>query len=277
MEGAIGQPLPGGNTSSVMRVGETVHRSTGRWTESVHALLRYLDRADVDGVPRVVGFAPDGREVLTYVPGTVPNDEPWPDYVWSGQTLEDVGKWLRRYHDEVRDYRPSESSRWWYRDGTLREGEIVCHNDLAPYNAVFVDGRLTGVIDWDIAGPAHPLWDLAFCAWSWVPLHRLELTRALGGPGEESQATRLAALCAAYGHEDSAGLLQTVIERVAASSDGIRSGVHAGDPMMEALAQRGHLADIEATLEYLQVRTVELRREIDGRWRGTAGVPAAPT
>lgn len=74
---------------------------------------------------------------------------------------------------------------------------------------------MAGVIDWDIAGPARPVWDLAFCAWSWVPLHHLDLTRALGGPGEDAQVDRLRVLCDAYGDKDPAALLPIVIERVA--------------------------------------------------------------
>lgn len=267
MDDELPQPLAGGNLSSVVKIGETVHRSTGPWTESVHALLRHLERTGLEGVPRVLGLDPDDREVLTFLAGDVPDDTPWPDYVWSERTLEDVASWLRRYHDAVADYRPDEKSRWWYHDGAPCGGEIVCHNDFAPYNAVFADGRLRGVIDWDIAGPAHPLWDLAFCAWSWVPLHHPDLTRSLGGPGEEAQAARLIALCDAYGHDDAAALLPIVIERVAASRDGIRSRASA-DEAVGALVRAGHDEDMERTLVYLQDRTVRLGRELGRRHLG---------
>jgi ADP-ribose pyrophosphatase YjhB (NUDIX family) len=258
-------PLVGGNVSSVVRVGDTVHRSIGRWTESVQGLLRYLEEQEIEGVPRVLGFDEKGREVLTYLDGTVPNEEPWPAYVWSERTLVDVGHWLRRYHRAVEGYRPDDSARWWYRDGAPREGEIVCHNDLAPYNTVFVEERVAGIIDWDIAGPARPAWDLAFCAWSWVPLHHPDLTRSLGGPGEDAQAARLRALCAAYGAGDPSTLLPTVIERVAASREAIEAGVVAGAEAMRALASAGHLEDMERTLGYLEDRTPELWRELGAK------------
>jgi len=261
MEG-VEEPLVGGNVSSVVRVGDTVHRSVGRWTEAVHGLLRHLEDVGFEGAPRVLGLDPEGREVLTYLEGVVPNESPWPAFVWSEQTLTDVGHWLRRYHEAVQTYRPPEVSRWWYRDGAPRRGELICHNDFAPYNTTFVGERIAGIIDWDIAGPARPLWDLAFCAWSWVPLHHPGLTRSLGGPGEDAQATRLRALCAAYGAGDPSALLPTVIERVAASRDGIEAGVRAGDEAMRALASAGHLEDMERTLEYLHERTPTLWREL---------------
>src|SRR5262245_57894313 len=102
--GEIEVPLGGGNVSSVVRVGDTVHRSTGRWTEGVHGLLRHLEEVGFEGVPRVLGSDDQGREVLTFLEGTVPHDTPWPDHVWSDGTLVDVGRWLRRYHEAVAEY-----------------------------------------------------------------------------------------------------------------------------------------------------------------------------
>lgn len=46
----------------------------------------------------------------------------------------------------------------------------VCHNDLYRGNVVFRDGQAVGLIDFDFAHPAAPLWDLAIAAWHWVPL-----------------------------------------------------------------------------------------------------------
>ena len=46
----------------------------------------------------------------------------------------------------------------------------MCHNDLYRGNVVFRDGRAVGLIDFDFAHPADPLWDLAVAAWHWVPL-----------------------------------------------------------------------------------------------------------
>ena len=254
--------LTGGNTSRVTRIDDTVRRSAGRWTASVHELLRYLESVGFDGVPRVAGFDEKGREILSFLHGEVPVDRPWPEFVWSDAALRDVGRWLARYHLVVLEFPPQPEPRWWSFEGNPQEGEIICHNDFGPYNAVFREGRLAGVIDWDVAGPAKPLWDLAFCAWSWVPLHHPELVRALGGPGEESQAARLEILCEAYGYHDPAGLLSVVVDRVISSRDGIRDGAEAGDPVMQRLVNGGHLTDMEQTLEYLRARRASIIDEI---------------
>ncbi|MFC3624208.1 phosphotransferase [Microbacterium aurantiacum] len=47
--------------------------------------------------------------------------------------------------------------------------EVICHNDVAPYNMTFVDGRLTGLFDFDMASPGSRIWDLAYLAYRLVP------------------------------------------------------------------------------------------------------------
>ena len=66
--------LPGGNTDGAVRIGGVVYKRALPWTLSVHALLRYLEEAGVDGVPRTLGFDDQGRQMLTYLPGEVIGD-----------------------------------------------------------------------------------------------------------------------------------------------------------------------------------------------------------
>ncbi|MFD0525301.1 hypothetical protein [Paractinoplanes durhamensis] len=45
------QTLPGGNTTGAVRAGNVVHKPAAPWTPSVHALLRHLEQAGVEGCP----------------------------------------------------------------------------------------------------------------------------------------------------------------------------------------------------------------------------------
>ena len=94
------ETLPGGNTDGAVLIGGVVHKRASPWTPTVHALLRHLEQAGVDGVPRVLGFDEQGRQMLTYLPGEMIGDrDPWPAWVYADSTLVQVGQWIRRIHD----------------------------------------------------------------------------------------------------------------------------------------------------------------------------------
>ena len=97
--------LAGGNThEEVVRIGDTVRRPTGSWTPGVHALLRHLASVGYDGTPTLLGLDEQGREILSFVGGTVV----WPDHfslVQTDEALAQVAASIRRYHDAVSDFR----------------------------------------------------------------------------------------------------------------------------------------------------------------------------
>ena len=233
--------LPGGNTGGAVRVGDTVRRAAGPWTESVHDLLRHLERVGFAGAPRALGFDDQGREVLTYLPGnTVGERRPWPVWVHSDDALVQVARWLRGYHAAVRDYRPSPTARW-REGGQWQPGLVLGHNDAAPYNAVWDDeGRLTGFFDWDFAGPVTLEWDLAFTAFAWVPLHARHVVEGEGFIDIAGRPRRLRLFLAAYGWDGPVGpFLDTVQARVLSSADGITRLAEQGDPAYQRMAETG--------------------------------------
>ncbi|MGV8886320.1 MAG: phosphotransferase enzyme family protein [Microbacteriaceae bacterium] len=188
--------LPGGNMGPVARVGETVRRPSGSWTPTVHRLLVHLDDRGIDWIPQPVSSGTldeVGREVLTFLPGTVPA-YPLPDEVWSSETLDAAGWMLRAFHDSTLDFDLTDA-RW--QQPTHDPVEVICHNDFAPYNFVFDGPRLTGVIDWDMASPGPRLWDLAYLAYRLVPL-----SSEAGAPTLDV-ASRLQRLLDAYGSTSS--------------------------------------------------------------------------
>src|SRR5262249_62036998 len=105
------EPLPGGNVSAgVVRVGDTVRRPAGPHTPAVHALLGYLHAAGFEGAPRPLGIDDRGREVLTFVPGTVP----WPDrfdLLEPRQRLARAARLIREFHDAVAGFVAPASAR----------------------------------------------------------------------------------------------------------------------------------------------------------------------
>ncbi|MEU6432162.1 phosphotransferase [Microbispora sp. NPDC046973] len=244
--------LPGGNTNGAVRVGDTVRRVPGPWTPAVHALLRHLEDVGFEGAPRARGFDDQGREVLSYLPGEVVGTaRPWPAWVHGDDALRQVAGWLRDFHAAVAGFVPPADA-MWREGGTWRPGLVVGHNDAAPYNAAWADGRLTGFFDWDFAGPVTPEWDLAFTAFSWVPLHARHVVAAEGFTAFADRPRRLRLFLDAYGWDGPAGrFIEIVRRRVGASADGIRRLAAAGDPAYLKLVGDGVDRSLDTAVEEL--------------------------
>lgn len=200
--------LGGGNVNRVVRVGDTVRRTAGPWTPTVHALLAWVRAQGVDVVPAPLGVDVDGREVLTWVPGEV-GGWPVPDWVWDPAVLRDAGRTARRWHDATVGFAPPAAV---WRSPVREPAEVVCLNDLAPYNMVHADGRLVGLIDVDMASPGPRVWDLAYLAYrmcGWC--------EDMPAPPGPTPAERLAVLLDAYGTDrapEPAAVLVTMRERL---------------------------------------------------------------
>ncbi|MGH8867553.1 MAG: phosphotransferase, partial [Actinomycetes bacterium] len=149
-----------------------MRRATGPWTPAVRALLAYLASAGFAGAPRLIDSGGERREVLQYVVGeTVGDQVPFPAWCWADPTLVQVARLLRRYHVVVSGFRPTEPMAWHSAEAAVGPAEVVCHNDVSPATVVRRDGEVAALLDWDMAVPAPPEWDLAHAAWQFVPLH----------------------------------------------------------------------------------------------------------
>jgi hypothetical protein len=246
--------LAGGNMTAVVRVGDTVRRAAGPWTPTIHAFMRHLCASGFKGVPEPLGIDDRGREIISLLPGA-PATYPLPDFAWSDATLTAVARFLRAFHEASLGFVAPPGGRWQW--PAHEPAEVICHNDFAPYNLMFEDGRLTGVIDLDLASPGPRAWDMAYTAYRFVPLTDPANPDA-PFPGRDAQTRRLAVFCAAYADpaveppevlESAAAKLRELvafIERRAADGDAAQQAVLArGD----VLIYRCDIAHIEQLAE----------------------------
>ena len=221
--------LNGGNVAAfVVKIGDTVRKPATAATPAIEQLLLHLQAVGFSAAPRTFGCDEQGRHVLEYIPG-VPC-RPGPPLSLTG--LERVGTTIRNLHDAVSSFQPPASAAWnvlMPPDGN----EIICHNDLAPWNLVR-DGERWVFIDWDTAAPGTRLWDLAYAALTFPPID----------PGCDLQeaATRVGAILNGYGLERSRSfdLLQLMVKRARAMYELLAAGNATGQQPWARLYAEGH-------------------------------------
>ena len=163
----------------------------------MHGLLKYLENAGFEGVPRVKGVE-NGHEVLSYVEGKA-GLRPWPEVLISDSGLTQLAEFLKSYHLTVKDYVPPEDTEWCVPNVKWQPGLIVRHGDLGPWNTIWSNDVLQGVIDWDFAEPGEAIMDLAQLAWHIVPLRGSAFWQDAGFKEPPVLRDRLGVLCEAYG------------------------------------------------------------------------------
>ena len=222
--------LEGGFDGGATVVNGTVRRVTGPWSPSVRRLLGHLRDRGFDGAPRPLGVDEVGREVVSYLQGeTVGSSRPWPTWTHSDEALVQVAGWLRRFHDAVLDFDPGIEA-VWREGGTWCPGLLIGHNDAAPYNAVWNDHRLVGFVDWDMSGPLVRESDLAWVAFSWVPLHARDVVEAEGFTHFCDRRRRLELFLREYGTDLTAdGLLEVLRRRLRENIDAMGVTARSGD------------------------------------------------
>lgn len=241
-EATEGEALVGGmvNAGAVFRRGALVDRPAPRTARALHAHLLALKEHGFDAAPTPVRLTEDGREQLTFIPGDVA-PPPFPRWVMAETVLRSVGSLLRRLHEASAAVQVDTRVEWPRALADPAGGTMLCHNDVCPENVVFRDGRAAALIDFDLAAPGRPLWDVAMTARYWVPMLDPESAAALYPAGLDAP-TRLRILADSYGlpPQDRAELPGVIEQATTSCRAFVADRVADGDPVYtQALSERG--------------------------------------
>jgi Phosphotransferase enzyme family len=195
-------------TEGVVRVGDTVRRPRGPWSDGVAAYLRHLERAGFDGAPRFLGIDDEGRDVLDFVPGDVPSQPVVEAWAATEDVLAGVARLLRRLHAASASFAPPADACWFGQDVPVElpadippepPADVVTHFDVTPQNVVFRAGEPVALIDFDLTRPGSRLRDVVNTAMWWAPLFPARDRDPAFAAGDVP--ARLAAFVDAYGLE----------------------------------------------------------------------------
>ncbi|WP_066460446.1 phosphotransferase [Sanguibacter suarezii] len=247
------ETLTGGNVAaSVVLVhdpllGATVRKPATVATPAVHALLVHLADVGFDAAPRSFGIDAQNRHVLEYIPGTMANAMP----AMTRTELTRVGAMVRDLHDATTSFVPPPGAVWDVGIPADRD-DLVCHHDIAPWNLVR-DGDRWVIIDWDGAGPGSRLWDLAYAAHGFVPLH------AGGDPAVDGP--RLRALVDGYGvsAHQRPRFVQLTADHTRAMYDLLVDGARTGTQPWATLHADGHADHWGPAADYITRHRADFR------------------
>ena len=245
--GEAEQQLTGGNVSAhVVRIGATVRKPATPASPSIDSLLNHLHSVGFDGAPQSFGWDDEGRHVLEYVPGAActASDR------MSRSELERVGRLVRALHDALANFGLPPLARWNVLMPCDRR-ELICHNDLAPWNLIRNSDRWV-FIDWDGAAPGTRLWDLSYAALTFAPI---EPDCDLGVAG-----SRVRTVLDGYGLERTHRheLLQNMIRRARAMFKLLVPGHENAQQPWARLYANGHANYWGPVADYIQTHVVDL-------------------
>jgi hypothetical protein len=217
-----------------------VERPAPPTARALHVYLLALKEHGFAAAPTPVDLTADGRERLTFIPGDVALP-PFPGWVMTESALRSVGSVLRRLHEAGAAIAVDTDVEWPRDLADPEGGTVLCHNDVCPDNVVFRDGRVAALIDFDLAAPGRPLWDVAMTARYWVPMLDPVSASALYPPGLDAPA-RLRILADSYGlsPQDRAELPSLIEQATASCRAFVADRVADHDPdYTQVLAERG--------------------------------------
>jgi Ser/Thr protein kinase RdoA (MazF antagonist) len=236
----VEEPLAGGNVAdSVVRVGDTVRKPWIASTPAVHAFLRHLAERGFAGAPRAHGRDERGRQILDFVPGTNAELLPW----FTDDELHRLGAMVRELHDASEDFVPPGDARWTVAipaDGA----DLICHQDLAPWNLIR-DGQRWVFVDWDASAPGTRLWDLAYVVQTFVPL--------IAGGDPRRDGPRVQRVVEGYRLDEAgrAALPEVMTRRTRAMYDLLERGGRTGEQPWSRLWSEGHGQHWAGAAEYV--------------------------
>lgn len=221
------QELTGGNASEiVVRIGNTVRKP---WLENSAAVQSYLSALRSSGVdvPQPLGRDEHGRSTVEYLEGELAMDH----LPLGRDDLLRVGRMIRQIHDASETV-PMRNPGDWKMLLPAENPDLMCHNDLAPWNLIMGDRWV--FIDWDGAGPSTRLWDLAYAAQSFGLL--------FDGQPVNDAALRLRAVVDGYGADAALrkALPAAMAKRTAAMFDLLKSSHETGVQPWADMYVNGH-------------------------------------
>lgn len=247
----------GGNVNQAIEKKENKIYRNSNWNNNIHEFLQFLETKHFAGVPRFLGIDENNREILSYLPGYVPGNS-FPncqEFVWNRQNLILTAQFMRKFHDISSEF--LKQTNWEQGPFQKCDYEVICHNDAAPYNFVYEDKKMTGLIDFDVAYPGMRLWDIAYTLYTTIPLssYQPELdgtVRFYEGKDADIRKERIQIFFRSYGMEIPVDLFSWVIRRLEELCNFIQQEAQAGNAAFKEMVNNGEITYYQNEINFIK-------------------------
>ncbi|WP_152498530.1 phosphotransferase [Nocardiopsis prasina] len=230
--------------NTVVRRGDRVVRGAVPHAPALHGFLTALADRGFTGAPRPLALYPaeggngPGTEELTFVEGDVALP-PFPAWSRADSVVSTCARLLRRYHDAAEHVPLDTAVAWPSALSDPEGGTLLCHNDPCLENLVFRDGEAVALIDFDLAAPGRPVWDLAALAFYLGPTLPPEALARTEFAGARTPH-RIRLLADAYGMSDAdrRSLPEAVEQYNEVSRDFVKDMFDQGNPLFVRTVER---------------------------------------
>ena len=243
--------LHGGRERKIAKAADKVIRPAGPATPHIHAALSFMHENGFTFVPKPYGITEDGREILSFVEGTVYNDS-FPDEIRTDEVLMEAASLLRRYHDVIQRYMSKLTGNETWTLPARAPAEVLCHGDIAPYNTTVIDGHIHGIIDFDLLHPGPRLWDLAYAVYRWVPFVSPDNADYQGGLDEQLRRLRLFVDTYDLHESERQQLPDRMIQRLQYLVDFMTSQADNGNEDFQKNIEDGHAKLYQEDIRYMK-------------------------
>ena len=252
----IPEDLQGGSTK-VTKMGSRVLRARHQGSTNVEWLLTVLERRGFRYSPRFVGLSDDGRQILEFMEGWAGN-YPLPAALRSDDALISAARALRLLHEVTSDLATEVLDGWMLE--AVEPYEVICHGDFAPYNCVFDESRLVGIIDFDTAHPGPRIRDIAYAIYRFAPLTAPENAAGFGSLAEQARRARL--FCDEYGEVNRSQIIEATCRRLLDLVRYMRSQAAQGATAFQSHLDDGHDTIYLRDVHYLKANAAALTRAL---------------
>jgi Phosphotransferase enzyme family len=230
-------------------VDDLVLRPVRPWTATIHALLGHLRRAGLTSVPEPVGIEGD-VEAVRFIPGDAGGDA-W-QHQLDEEAVRSAARLLREVHEASRGFAAPNHADWAI--PAQSGSDVICHGDPGPWNMVWDGTRAIGLIDWDLAHPAPAMGDVAYALEHFTPFRSDDVACDTDDghhfPAPPDRRGRLSAFASAYGLDSTAGLVDRVIDRQAASITYVQDLAERRIQPQRSWVEEGYLDDLRGRLRW---------------------------